>query len=47
MFQMIDEEKHSTDDRRMLLYKVGAFLAAIGCLGVITYLLVNSHYLRG
>ncbi|MGH9430914.1 MAG: hypothetical protein ACRD3T_05170 [Terriglobia bacterium] len=47
MFQMIDEEKPSADDRRMFFYKVAAFIAAIGCLGVITYLLATSHYLGG
>lgn len=46
MFQMIDEEKTATD-RRLLIYKVGAFIAAMGCLGIITYLLATSHYLGG
>ncbi len=47
MFQMIDEEKPTADSRRMLIYKVGAFVAAIGALGIITYLLATSHYLGG
>jgi hypothetical protein len=47
MFQMIDEEKPTPDSRRMLFYKIGAFVAAIGALGAIAYFLVNSHYLRG
>ena len=47
MFQMIDEGKSSPDDRKMLLYKIGAFIVALGALGVLGYFLATSHYLRG
>lgn len=47
MFQMIDEEQHSSGDRRILMYKVGAFIAAMGGIGVFLYFLATSHYLKG
>ncbi len=47
MFQMIDEEKPSEQDRKMLFYKVGVFIAAMGTLGAVLYFLVTSHYLKG
>ncbi|MGH9325975.1 MAG: hypothetical protein ACRD2B_04710 [Terriglobia bacterium] len=47
MFQMIDEEPHSSGDRKIFMYKVGAFVAALGGVGVFLYFLVTSHYLRG
>lgn len=46
MFQMIDEERPSAGDRKMLAYKIGAFVAAMGGVGVFIYFLATSHYLK-
>jgi hypothetical protein len=47
MFQMINEEKPTAEDRKVLLYKIGAFIAAMGGVGVFIYFLATSHYLKG
>lgn len=47
MFQMIDEERPSPDDRKALLYKICIFIAAMGGVGVVLYFLVTSNYLKG
>ncbi len=36
MFQMINEEK-SPEDRKVLLYKIGAFIVAMAALGGVIY----------
>lgn len=47
MFQMIDDGKPSAEERKMLVYKIGVFVAILGALGVIGYFLATSHYLQG
>ena len=47
MFQMIDDQKPSVEERKMLVYKIGVFVAILGALGVIGYFLATSHYLQG
>ncbi|HEX5481552.1 MAG TPA: hypothetical protein VFZ08_02880 [Terriglobia bacterium] len=46
MFQMIDEERPSADNKKMLMYKIGAFIVAMGGAGVFIYFLANAHYLK-
>ncbi len=47
MFQMINEEKPTAQDRMMLIYKVGVFVASLGAVGAFIYFLTASQYLRG
>lgn len=37
MFQMINEEKPTAEDRKMLWVKVAIFIAGIGVLGGVVY----------
>lgn len=37
MFQMIDEEKPSAEDRKLFWYKLGAFIVALAAFGGIIY----------
>lgn len=46
MFQMIDEDKPSPDDRKVFMYKVGIFFVAMGGVGVFVYFLVTSSYFK-
>ncbi|HEV2497952.1 MAG TPA: hypothetical protein VGY31_00030 [Terriglobia bacterium] len=47
MFQMIDEERPTPEDRKAFVYKIGVFVAAMGGIGVVIYFLVTSNYLKG
>jgi len=47
MFQMINDEKPTAQDRMTLVYKVGVFIAAMGAAGAFIYFLATSQYLRG
>ena len=47
MFQMINEEKPVPGDRKVLMYKIGIFVAVIACVGVLLYFLITSQYLKG
>lgn len=47
MFQMIDEERPTPEDRKTFVYKIGVFVAAMGGIGVVIYFLVTSNYLKG
>ncbi|HEV2420009.1 MAG TPA: hypothetical protein VGX94_19620 [Terriglobia bacterium] len=47
MFQMIDEERPTPEDRKAFVYKIGVFVAAMGGVGVVIYFLVTSNYLKG
>ncbi len=47
MFQMINEEKPTAQDRMVLVYKVGVFIAALGAVGTFIYFLATSQYLKG
>ena len=42
MFQMIDQSTTGTDDRKMLLYKVGMFIVAISAVGGVIFLCMRS-----
>lgn len=42
MFQMIDQSPAQTDDRKLLLYKVGMFIVALAALGGVVFLCVRS-----
>ena len=44
MFQMIDEERDSAKDRKMLLLKVGAFIVALAALGGVVYFFAFVPY---
>lgn len=44
MFQMIDEEKPSAEDRKMLLIKIGAFIVALAALGGVIYFFAFTPY---
>jgi hypothetical protein len=44
MFQMIDEARADTDDRKMVLFKVGAFIVALAALGGIVYFFAFVSY---
>ncbi|MDE3180330.1 MAG: hypothetical protein KGM47_11815 [Acidobacteriota bacterium] len=46
MFQMIDEDKPSPGDRKVFMYKIGIFIAAMGGVGVFMYFLVTSSYFK-
>jgi hypothetical protein len=37
MFQMINEEKHTAEDRKMMWVKVAIFIVGIGVLGGVVY----------
>lgn len=37
MFQMIDEERAANKDRKMLLFKIGAFIVALAAFGGVIY----------
>ncbi|MGH9407360.1 MAG: hypothetical protein ACRD3D_16195 [Terriglobia bacterium] len=47
MFQMINEERPSAEERKALMYKIGGFVVAMGGIGAVLYFLVTSHYLGG
>lgn len=47
MFQMINEEPHTAQDRMTFVYKVGVFIAALGAAGAFIYFLATSTYLKG
>lgn len=47
MFQMINEEQPTAQDRMMFVYKIGVFIAALGAAGAFIYFLATSQYLRG
>ena len=47
MFQMINEEKPTAEDRMALVYKIGVFIAALGAAGAFIYFLATSQYLKG
>jgi hypothetical protein len=46
MFQMIDEEKAGPQDRKMLLYKIGAFIVALAALGGVVYFFAFVEYAK-
>ena len=42
MFQMINQVSTEPEDRKMLLYKVGMFIVAIGAVGGVIFLCMRS-----
>jgi hypothetical protein len=42
MFQMISQSNAGPQDRKMLLYKIGMFLVALGAVGGVVFLCVRS-----
>jgi hypothetical protein len=42
MFQMIDQSPPETGDRKMLLYKVGMFIVALGAVSGVIFLCMRS-----
>ena len=44
MFQMIDDEKAGPEDRKVLLYKIGAFIVAMAALGGVIYFFAFVSY---
>ena len=42
MFQMINEAASETQDRKMLLYKVGIFIVVLAAVGGVLFLCVRS-----
>jgi len=42
MFQMIDQSASESGDRKMLLYKIGMFIVAIGAVGGVIFLCMRS-----
>jgi hypothetical protein len=44
MFQMVDEEKPSPDDRKMLLFKIAAFIVAVGAFAGVIYFFAFVPY---
>ncbi len=44
MFQMIDEGKADTSDRKTLLVKIGAFVVALAALGGVVYFFAFVSY---
>ncbi|MGH9356307.1 MAG: hypothetical protein ACRD10_09280 [Terriglobia bacterium] len=47
MFQMINEERPTAEDRMTFVYKIGVFIAALGAAGTFIYFLATSQYLHG
>lgn len=43
MFEMINEEKPSSEERKLLLFKVGAFIAGIAAMAGVIYLVAFSY----
>lgn len=46
MFQMINEEKPTAEDRKMLWVKVAMFIVGVGAVGGFVYLLTVSSYFK-
>ncbi len=44
MFQMIDEEKGDSKDKKMLLMKIGVFIVALAALGGVVYFFAFVSY---
>ncbi len=44
MFAMLNEERAEPQDRKMLLVKIGAFIAALAALGGVVYLFTFVSY---
>ena len=44
MFQMINEEKPSAEDRKMLWVKVGLFIVLCGALGGVVYFFATTPF---
>ena len=44
MFQMINEEKPTAEDRKMLWVKVGLFIVLCGALGGVVYFFAMTPY---
>jgi hypothetical protein len=42
MFQMIDQSPAESGDRKMLLYKIGMFIVALGAVGGVIFLCMRS-----
>ena len=42
MFEMIDQSPSTIGDRKMLLYKIGMFIVAIGAVGGVIFLCMRS-----
>ncbi len=42
MFQMIDQPSVEPADRKMLLYKIGMFIVALGAVGGVIFLCMRS-----
>ena len=42
MFQMIDQSAAQPGDRKMLLYKIGMFIVALGAVGGVIFLCMRS-----
>ena len=42
MFQMIDQSAAEPQDRKMLMYKIGIFIAALGAVGGVIFLCIRS-----
>ena len=42
MFQMINQASAEPEDRKMLLYKVGIFIVALGAVGGVIFLCMRS-----
>jgi hypothetical protein len=43
MFQMINQSTADPADRKMLLYKIGMFLVALGAVGGVIFLCLRSQ----
>ena len=44
MFQMINEEKPTAEDRKMLWIKVGLFIVLFGALGGVVYFFATTPF---
>jgi hypothetical protein len=44
MFEMINEQRAEPQDRKLLLVKIGAFIAALAVLGGVIYLFAFASY---
>ena len=44
MFQMVDEEKPTAEDKKMFWFKVGAFVVALAALGGVVYFFAVVPY---
>lgn len=44
MFQMINEEKPSAEDRKLFWVKVGAFIVALAAFGGVIYFFASGSY---